>query len=131
MSNLLTPPGLLRVWTYPRNSFALDRILETMPCRPGAWIKSKEGARRLQPDEVTWGLGLSKDPLRDTSLDLIERSTSLFHWEALSESLQRLKIAPSLLPDMPCPPPDLDLEVAGNPEVPEACLLYTSDAADE
>jgi hypothetical protein len=96
MSNLLTPPGLLRTQIYPHIKLGLDPILAAMPCRPGVWLRSKKGARRLQPDEVARGLGLPKDPDVDLSMDLLERSTSVFLWEALSESLQTLTAPPQI-----------------------------------
>jgi hypothetical protein len=116
MSNLLTPPGLLRVRHDPHIKLGLDPLLEAMPCRPGVWIRSKRGARRLQPDEVARGLGLPKDPDVDLSMDLIERSTSVFLWEALSESLHNLRspAIPSADPVHSTGNP----EISGDPEVP-------------
>jgi hypothetical protein len=61
-----------------------------MPCHPGVWIKAKKGAHCLQPDEVSRGLGLPKDPKVDISLDLLDCSTCLFLFGYLSNLLQNL-----------------------------------------
>jgi hypothetical protein len=96
MSNLLTPPGLLCTWNYPHSKLGLDPIHEAMPCCPGVWIRSKKGSRRLQPDEVARGLGLPKDHDVNLSMGLLERSTSVFLWEALLESFQSLTAQPMI-----------------------------------
>jgi hypothetical protein len=60
-----------------------------MPCYIGAWIGTKEkGIRlRLVPDEISKGLGVSKEE-RTVLIASIQRSTTnLFHWEYLSSSL--------------------------------------------
>jgi hypothetical protein len=62
MSNLLTPPGLLCTRNYPHIKRGLDPILEAMPCRPGVWIWSKNGARRLQLDEVARAWDFPRTP---------------------------------------------------------------------
>jgi hypothetical protein len=53
-------------------------------------LRLKKGTCRLQPDEVSRGLGLPKDPQVDISLSLLDRSTCLIIFEALLESLQNL-----------------------------------------
>jgi hypothetical protein len=91
MSNLLTPPGLLHAKTNKFVHTGIDPTVESMPCRPGLWIKAKNGSRRLQPDEVSRGLGLPKEADVDLDLGLLERSTCVFIWEALVESLKNLR----------------------------------------
>jgi hypothetical protein len=61
MSNLSTPPGLFRAKTNKFVHTGIDLTIESMPCRPGLWIKAKNGIRRLQPDKVSRGLGLPKE----------------------------------------------------------------------
>jgi hypothetical protein len=94
MSNLLTPPGLLRAKTNKFVQTGIDPTIKPMPCRPGLWIKAKCGSRRLQPDEVSRGLGVPKDADMDLDLGLLERSTCVFIWEALVESLKSLQPKP-------------------------------------
>mmetsp|Transcript_14789 Transcript_14789/g.22577 ORF Transcript_14789/g.22577 Transcript_14789/m.22577 type:complete len:132 (-) Transcript_14789:2676-3071(-) len=62
MSNLLTPPGLLRgvVYHWSESYIYPDLLTEPMPGHIEAWISTEKGNRRLTLDETGWGLGLSK-----------------------------------------------------------------------
>jgi hypothetical protein len=93
MSNLLTPPGLV-----PRNSYFKglkgmpDAATCPMPEQLGAFIQTEKGARRVTPEELTRGLGVPKSwklPVATLTDGLLRRTTSVFHWEYLSESLLR------------------------------------------
>jgi hypothetical protein len=93
MSNLLTPPGLIRAHTYVTGRTG-DPVahIHPMPSLIGAYIQTERGTRRLLPEESGRGLGLPKEwqisPKRITS-GLLARTTSLFHWEYLSATLLR------------------------------------------
>jgi hypothetical protein len=119
MSNLLTPPGLLLAQTNKFVQTGIDPNTKPMPCQPGLWIKAKCGSRRLQPDEVSRGLGVPKDADVDLDLGLLERSTCVFIWEALVESLKNLQPKPSIKG----PNRDIDranrlTRMTGNPNIP-------------
>jgi len=60
-----------------------------MPAYVGAWIQTDKQVRRLLPEELGKGLGVSKAKLETVSLSgkLLQGTTSLFHWEYLSGSL--------------------------------------------
>jgi hypothetical protein len=93
MSNLLTPPGLVRFSAYGvPPSTAPNARDEPMPSTPGAWIRTEKGTRRLQLEESARGLGVPKewnlDP-RALSASVLLATTSVFHWEYLSSSLLR------------------------------------------
>lgn len=105
MGNLLTPVGLVPKWAYLDGSGvspAADRA--PMPGKPGAWIRTAGGTRRVEVDEFIRGLGgkakgppcFGRHPLRRMALV----STSLFHWEYLLHTLSRV---PGLRP--PTSPP--------------------------
>ncbi|CAJ1956285.1 unnamed protein product [Cylindrotheca closterium] len=92
MGNLLTPPGLV-----PRDRFrhhdsghAPDSQRDPMPPRIGALIKTEKGIRRLMKDEFARGLGIPKTDKDRLTERCLHRSTSVFHWEYLSRSLQNL-----------------------------------------
>jgi hypothetical protein len=96
MSNLLTPPGLIRSSLF---SLSLPHIkpfpsTDPMPSVYGSWIETPRGTRRLQGDELARGLGIPKDwalaPEHCTAR-LLGETTSVFHWEYLSRSLLRLQ----------------------------------------
>ena len=93
MSNLLTPPGLLRAKTNKFVQTGIDPNSEPMPCRPGLWIKTRSGSRRLQPDEVLRGLGVPKEAAVDLDLGLLQRTTCLFILEALVDSFKHLHLS--------------------------------------
>jgi hypothetical protein len=125
MSNLLTPPGLLRAKTNKFVQTGIDPILEPMPCRPGLWIKTKGGSRRLQPDEVSRGLGLPKDAEVDLDLGLLERSTCIFIWEALVESLKNLRPKPGAKKTIrDTDRADRITRMSGDPELPASELFH-------
>jgi hypothetical protein len=93
MSNLLTPPGLIRAHQFVQGRCG-DPIaqFDPLPSHLGACANTKRGARRLMPKESGRGLGTPKewkmDPKRITQ-GLLDRTTSLFHWECLSSTLSR------------------------------------------
>ena len=94
MSNLLTPPGLLRKQHFDPSSFrgtgAIYEVTSPMPASPGRWVHTTKGIRRLQPEEVANGLGAKKAwRIPATSSDILARTTSLFHWEFLSSVLSQ------------------------------------------
>ena len=122
MSNLLTPPGLIKSTSYC--CLTLDSPQATsdpMPCFPGAWIITEHGHRRLLLDECARGLGIPKDwrlDPRKLNGNTLLRTTSVFHWEFLSTSFlptvstsyqagsssPSATIVPSSLTDMSPPP---------------------------
>jgi hypothetical protein len=93
MSNLLTPPGLIRAhqFVHGRHGDPIAQF-DPMPSHLGACINTERGTRRLMPEESGRGLGTPKewkmDPKRITQ-GLLDRTTSLFHWECLSSTLSR------------------------------------------
>lgn len=97
MGNLLTPPGLVdrRCFiSYPQREtgrLPLD-IRDPMPHQIGALLRTEKGVRRLLPEELARGLGIPKDQSSSftKSLKLLGRTTSVFHWEYLGSSLERL-----------------------------------------
>lgn len=98
MSNLLIPHGLLPPQShreYARQNllnFPLPRWdCDPMPCRPGSWIETSKGRRRLLNEEIGRGLGIPKTwnlqyASKGTRADL-NHTTSLFHWEYLGRCL--------------------------------------------
>jgi hypothetical protein len=84
MSNLLTPPGLgcFHHLGHP-----------SLSDRPDARTEH-DGVRCLSIDEVAQGLGVPKASDSGLSRRMLERTTSVFHWEYLSGSLQNLKRDP-------------------------------------
>ena len=93
MANLLTPPGLIRPhhYVHGRSGDPID-FRNPMPSVMGAYIQTERGTRRLMPEESGRGLGIPKEwkvsPSTITK-GLLERTTSLFHWEYLSATLSR------------------------------------------
>jgi hypothetical protein len=90
MSNLLTPPGLVprKFYTHGTPHRGIDAETSAMPAYL-TWIKTSKGVRRLMPEELARGLGVDKkvaDGIRtDLSADLLQQTTSIFHWEYLSD----------------------------------------------
>jgi hypothetical protein len=102
MSNLLTPPGLVR--THHQSgpiTKAANAKLDPMPTQPGAWIQTERGFRRLQLDEVGRGLGLLKAGSKLAFPGPLQRTTSIFHWEYLSEILTNHDEASMTAPTRP------------------------------
>jgi hypothetical protein len=105
MSNLLTPPGLIRSQKYVQGRTG-DPIAQIypMPSIMGAYMQTERGTRRLMPEETGRGLGVPKEwkiaPKRITQGLLARRTTSLFHWEYLSTTLSR-KARPAYQSDGP------------------------------
>ncbi len=99
MSNLLTPPGLVDWKAHIRTpglaEKALDVLIHPMPAVPGALIKTEKGVRRVTPQEVGCGMGLPKGDDSPITPALLERTTSVFHWEYMSEGLSELKAEPA------------------------------------
>ena len=93
MSNLLVPPGLLKSPYYVAGRQGdPDSKTEPMPDKVKAYIHTDKGVRRLLPEETGNGLGIPKawkiDP-QQMSRGLLNRTTSIFHWEYLSSTLAR------------------------------------------
>lgn len=89
MSNLLTPPGLVRKSSYvePPSYAVPDAMTDPMPNRVGALIRTERGIRRLSVEEVARGLGVPKISEKQVSSNLLSHTTSVFHWEYLSYSV--------------------------------------------
>ena len=102
MGNLLTPHGLLphgvkrQAKLAPTHSVP-DSKRDPMPCCVGAWIRTEQGTRRLQAEELGKALGLAprSSPLKEASL---RNTTSVFVWEYLAASL---RASPLPEPDRP------------------------------
>jgi hypothetical protein len=107
MSNLLTPPGLVRSNAHVQGRTG-DPIAQRdpMPSVMGAYIQTERGTRRLSPEESSRGSGVPKewkaDPTRITK-GLLSRITTLFHWEYLSSTFSR-PARPTTRPDQKSPP---------------------------
>lgn len=93
MSNLLTPPGLLRPGVYAphhdRDRYP-DATTDPMPGLPGAWVRTPKGVRRLTSPETARGLGFTKELAEEVLPSVLRRTTSVFHWEYLSHSIIHL-----------------------------------------
>ena len=94
MSNLLTPPGLLRLKPHQYKTsvagFVADSASHSMPGKPGSWIRTEQGIRRLTVEEVGRGLGIPKSwtiPISLLTHQRLEATTSLFHWEYITQCL--------------------------------------------
>lgn len=114
MSNLLDPPGLIRRGSYLDHiySSAISAELEPMPPQSGRLIKTEKGIRRLLSHELAKGLGCTESSSH-FPVPMIERSTSMFHWHYVLESLwatssAALRPTPPALEHAPqdgvCPP---------------------------
>lgn len=95
MQNLLTPKGL-----RPRRKFDSTGCpdewklplynKDPMPGKPGGWIMDGDGPRKLLFEETGRGLGLPKTRLllpTDLNASLLQNTTSVFHWEYVSQCL--------------------------------------------
>ncbi|CAJ1953804.1 unnamed protein product [Cylindrotheca closterium] len=93
MSNLLTPPGLVskRAYSQWRSPNTPKAFSDPMPHQIRAWIETEKGIRRLLKDELARGLGIPKGAEKGLSVHSLCQSTSLFHWEYLSYSMECLK----------------------------------------
>jgi hypothetical protein len=90
MSNLLTPKGLLPLRRKsgpvpPGDHPRVDR--DPMPSKPGGWIETEEGPRQALLEETGRGLGISKPDLIFLTMEELRDTTSIFHWEYLSQCL--------------------------------------------
>ena len=68
-----------------------------MPAAPGAFICTPSGTRRLLPEEVYRGLGGSDKQRLPPSLSLLSHSSSVFIFEALTQSILGLTQGPTPL----------------------------------
>jgi hypothetical protein len=134
MSNLLTPPGLVRSNVHVQGR-AGDPIAQRdpMPSVMGAYIQTKRGTRRLSPEESSRGLGVPKewkaDPTRITK-GLLSRTTTLFHWEYLSSTLSR-PARPTTRPDQKSPPlPWSEMRSRSRPETTVDQVPFSWKAPD-
>jgi hypothetical protein len=94
MSNLLTPPGLVSRHAYltRHHDNVPQARIHPMPAQAKALIETEKGVRRLFPEETANGLGIPKEwKVKPAWLSnsMLRRTTSLFHWEYLSETLLR------------------------------------------
>lgn len=90
MSNLLTPPGLVKRHLYVEAALPdaiPDSTTDPMPNRAGAVVRTEKGTRRLSVEEVSRGLGVPKQAEDQMNGGLLLHTTSIFHWEYLSPSL--------------------------------------------
>ena len=96
MGNLLTPPGLLRLTArerqirrdnvYPEGALR-NYARDPMPLATRL-IEDAAGPRNLRPEEILRGLGMEKQDAEwgaKESMDVIRNTTSVFHWEYLSQ----------------------------------------------
>jgi hypothetical protein len=90
MSNLLTLSGLLRgrgtVYLDHAYHAAPNSATEPMPGKVGGLFRTDRGVRHLNLDETGRGLGLPKDCNPDLTDKALYRTTSVSHWEYLSDS---------------------------------------------
>ena len=94
MSNLLTPPGLIKrrpnLYKEDVKGHVSNSQQDPMPAVPGRWIKTDRGIRRLMNEEICRGLGAPKEwnltPEVMTAAN-ISKSTSVYHWEYIGQSL--------------------------------------------
>ena len=101
MSNLLTPPGLIRRRTSHSPPQGAGRVYESttepMPSAIGRWIKTEKGIRRLLPEEVGRGLGIPKHwEVAPTLLNArnLNSSTSTYHWEYMGQCFSATTTGP-------------------------------------
>ena len=95
MGNLLTPHGLLDRHTKRLTKTATpgqypDSLNDPMPDCVGAQVRTPQGVRRIQSDELAKGLGcIGKEvnQAKAISAKHYRLTTSLFIWEALSNTL--------------------------------------------
>ena len=94
MENLLTPPGLVPRKLYLRGKqrpHSPQAGRDPMPPKVGSIIQTEKGTRRLTQEELARGLGIPKGEETGLGVKSLHRSSSLFHWEYLSRSLERLQ----------------------------------------
>jgi hypothetical protein len=90
MGNLLTPPGLVNSRHYlqhPTPDQLPHALRDAMPSRLGSLVCTERGVRRLEPAETARGLGIPKADSDKATSALLQRTTSVFHWEYLSASI--------------------------------------------
>ena len=107
MSNLLTPPGLIRsnkYHTHPPQTVGgvSDPLTDPMPCGMGIgtppWLRTDRGYRQLELEELGKALGIPTERIASEGKNWYTRlaeTTSLFHWEYISQSISP-KDEPSL-----------------------------------
>jgi hypothetical protein len=62
MSDLLTPPGLVRSHNYVDGRVGdTIALLDPMPPTMGAYVQTTRGTQRLMPEETGRGLGIPKE----------------------------------------------------------------------
>jgi hypothetical protein len=96
MSNLLRPFGIPRTaydlpWSE-RNRSAPDSGSDPMPSHLGAAIRTRQGARRLLPDELAKGLGVPAEwgDLTAFPGSLLNHLTGIHTWEAIGRVVSPL-----------------------------------------
>jgi hypothetical protein len=115
MQNLLTPKGLRprrKQLAPPTQLHQLPRYdHDPMPSTPMGWIMDGDGPRQLLLDETAHGLGLTKSrdvPSKVLTLHLLHNTTSVFHWEYISQCFLQLMdtSAPTVSDLLPVPTAD-------------------------
>ncbi|CAJ1968834.1 unnamed protein product [Cylindrotheca closterium] len=131
MGNLLTPPGLVPRSSYSNNgtNHTPYSLHDPMPNQIGAYIRTEKGVRRLLKEEMARGLGIPKGPEMNLSKKSLQRTTSLFHWEYLSHSLQHLFPMPAL-ESRPTPAEDGSSNESSSPAGPTTCKEFGWVPAD-
>ena len=107
MGNLLTPPGLVNHRQYVQHcspTLLPNSLYDPMPGRVGSLVTTERGVRRLTTDETARGLGIPKADSHLPTSSLLQRTTSVFHWEYLSASIAGLNF---LKPEVPSTTPSL------------------------
>lgn len=77
----------------PDHVSAPNAVRDPMPARPGSWIETDRGFRRLHADELARGLGVPKDWCPDPQVIIgkcIDHLVGIHLWEGLSQNLETL-----------------------------------------
>ena len=92
MGNLLVPPGLIsrKAYLQRESLYTPKATIDPMPHQAGALIETANGVRRLKAEELARGLGISKGSEKGIGVKSLGRTTSVYHWEYMSFSLQHL-----------------------------------------
>jgi hypothetical protein len=112
MQNLLTPKGLRPRRKQPAPPTRLHQVPrfdhDPMPSTPMGWIMDGDGPRQLLLEEMAHGLGLPKSrdvPPQALTPHLLHDTTSVFHWEYISQCFLQLMdtSAPTISVSQPVP----------------------------
>ena len=112
MQNLLTPKGLRPRRKQPAPPTQLHQVPrfdhDPMPSTPMGWFMDGDGPRQLLLEETARGLGLPKSrdvPPQALTPHLLHNTTSVFHWEYISQCFLQLMdtSAPTVSVSQPVP----------------------------